>query len=201
MWASYHDAAREALPHAKLVVDKFHVLKLLSGCLETIRKQIRKSLTDKQRRTLMHDRFLLLRRPHDLDERETLILEAWLKNFPRLEIAYHLKEAFYAIYEAPTKEIALQSYFAWFEQITPDIYESFLPFTLAVEHYGDAIFNYFTYRYTAGYTESLNGLMKLTQRMGRGYSFEAIRAKVLLTNGLRAEQRPRYRESRTPHTS
>jgi transposase len=52
---------------------------------------------------------------------------------------------------------------------------------LATEHYGDAIFNYFTYRYTATYTECLNGLMKLLVREGRGFSFEVIRAKVLLT--------------------
>jgi len=197
MWASYHDAVREVLPDAKLIVDKFHVMKLLSGCLETVRKDIRKSLTDKQRRTLMHDRFLLLRRPHDLDEHDTLVLEAWLKNFPRLEAAYLLKEDFYSIYDAPTLEEALQHYFAWLGQMTPDIYQAFLPLTLAIEHYGDAIFNYFKHRYTAGYTESLNGLMKLTQRMGRGYSFEAIRAKVLLTGGLRKTSRPGYREART----
>ena len=194
MWASYHEAVHEVLPHAHLVVDKFHVLKLLSGCLETVRKEVRKSLTDKQRRTLMHDRFLLLRRASDLDESETLIVEAWLNNFPQLETAYHLKETFYDIYEAPTEEAALSRYFAWFADITHEVYEAFLPLTLAIEHYGDAIFNYFTYRYTAGYTESLNGLMKLTQRMGRGYSFEAIRAKVLLTNGLRKTTRPGYRE-------
>jgi hypothetical protein len=51
---------------------------------------VRKGLTDKQRRTLMHDRYLLLRRAHDLDERETLIVKAWLQNFPRLETVYHL---------------------------------------------------------------------------------------------------------------
>ncbi|SRR6266536_340910 len=106
-------------------------------------------------------------------------------------------EAFYSIYDAPTEEEALRQYFTWFAQITPDIAEAFYPFTLAIEHYGDAIFHYFTYRYTAGYTESLNGLMKLTQRMGRGYSFEAIRAKVLLTGGLRKVARPGYREART----
>jgi len=194
MWASYHDAVHEVLPHAKLVVDKFHVLKLLSGCLETVRKEVRKSLTDKQRRTLMHDRFLLLRRARDLDESDILIVEVWLKNFPRLETAYHLKETFYDIYEAQTEAAALKRYFAWLADITLDVYEAFLPLTLAIERYGDAIFNYFTYRYTAGYTESLNGLIKLTQRMGRGYSFEAIRAKVLLTNGLRKTARPGYRE-------
>lgn len=179
MWASYHDAVHQVLPHAKLVVDKFHVLKLLSGCLEAVRKDIRKSLTDKQRKTLMHDRFLLLRRPHDLDERETLILEAWLLNFPRLETAYRLKEAFYAIYEAPTEEAALQEYFTWLEHITPEVFDAFVPFTLTIEHYGEAIFNYFTHRYTAGYTECLNGQITLAQRTGRGYRFP-VRMYVLL---------------------
>jgi hypothetical protein len=144
----------------------------------------------------MHDRFLLLRRPQDLDEHETLILEAWLKNFPRLETAYRLKESFYDIYEATTEEEAFQRYFTWLNQITPDVQDVFWPFAMTIEQYGDAIFNYFTHRYTAGYTESLNGLMKLTQRMGRGYSFEAIRAKVLLTGGLRKTSRPGYREQR-----
>lgn len=199
MWASYHDAVHLALPHTKLVVDKFHVLKLLSGCLETVRKQIRKGLTDQQRRTLMHDRFLLLRRPGDLDERETLILETWLKNFSQLETAYHLKEGFYAVYDATNEEDALQRYFAWLAQITPDVVDAFLPFTLTIEHYGDAIFNYFTYRYTAGYTECLNGMVKLTQRMGRGYSFDVLRAKVLQTGGLQRTTRPGYGEQWIPH--
>ncbi len=192
MWASYHDAVHQVLPHSKLVVDKFHVLKLLSGCLEVVRKEIRKSLTDKQRKTLMHDRFLLLRRPHDLDERETLILETWLGNFPRLETAYRLKEGFYTIYEASTEEDALSRYFAWLEQITPEVFDAFVPFTLTIERYGDAIFAYFTHRYTAGYTECLNGQIKLAQRTGRGYSFEVLRAKVLKTGGLQRQPRPAY---------
>jgi hypothetical protein len=86
----------------------------------------------------------------------------------------------------------LQQYFAWFAQITPDVAETFLPFTLTIERYGDAIFNYFRHRVTAGYTESLNGLLKLLAHQGRGFSFEVIRAKVLLTNGLRKTSRSGY---------
>jgi len=99
---------------------------------------------------------------------------------------------FYSIYDAPTEEEALARYFTWFTQITPDVREAFLPFTLAVEHYGDAIFNYFTHRYTAGYTEGLNGQIKLLVRQSRGFSFEVVRAKALLSNGLRKPARPGY---------
>lgn len=114
----------------------------------------------------MHDRFLLLRRESSLDESETLIVGIWLKNFPRLQTAYHLKETFYDIYKAQTEAVAWQRYFAWVESIPLDSYEAFLPLTLVVEHYGEAIFNSFTYRYTADYMESLNGLMKLTRAHG-----------------------------------
>jgi transposase len=196
MWASYHDAVHQVLPHAHLVVDKFHVIKMLHTCLETVRKEVRASLTDKQRRTLMHDRYLLLKRAHDLDEKDRLIVEAWLGNFPSLALAYAQKEAFFQVYEASTLDEAWDRYFSWQNQITPEIFDAFLPLMLATERWGDAIFNYFTYRYTAGYTESLNGLMKLLAREGRGFSFEVIRAKVLLTNGLRKAPRPGYSKMR-----
>jgi hypothetical protein len=77
---------------------------------------------------------------------------------------------------------------------TSEIFDAYLPLMLATERWGDAIFNYFTHRYTAGYTESLNGLMKLLARQGRGFSFEVIRAKALLTHGLRKCCRPAYGE-------
>ena len=34
---------------------------------------------------------------------------------------------------------------------------------------------------TCAYTEALNGLIKIANRAGRGYSFETIRAKALLS--------------------
>ena len=71
----------------------------------------------------MHDKYLLLRRAHDLEAHEKLIVEAWLLNFPKLSTAYRLKESFYDIYDAETKDAALRRYFEWFERITqtPDV--------------------------------------------------------------------------------
>lgn len=47
----------------------------------------------------MHDRFVLLKRERDLNDRERLLLDGWTKNYPELGAAYRLKEGFYAIYE------------------------------------------------------------------------------------------------------
>jgi hypothetical protein len=51
------------------------------------------------------------------------------------------------------------------------------------------IFNYFDHPITNAYTEALNGLIR---RMGRGYSFEALRAKILFTEGVHKVKMPKY---------
>ena len=51
------------------------------------------------------------------------------------------------------------------------------------------IFAYFDHQVTNAYTEALNGLIKVSNRVGRGYSFEVIRAKMLYDGGLVGERR------------
>lgn len=45
------------------------------------------------------------------------------------------------------------------------------------------IFAYFDHRYSNA-TEALNGLIKIVNRTGRGYSFRTLRAKMLLSKGV-----------------
>lgn len=59
------------------------------------------------------------------------------------------------------------------------------------------IFAHFSHGHaTNAYTEAVNGIAKLIARTGRGYSFEAIRAKVLFGNGLKLTERPKYDKSK-----
>src|SRR5579859_698672 len=179
MWQPYREAIREVLPQARIVVDKFHAVKLANEALEQVRKEVRAGLSDKQRRALMHDRFLLLKRRSDLKDKEKLILETWTENFPALGKAYAMKESFFEIWNAKTVDEANDLYYAWICQITPEIADAFVPITLTMEEWGDEIFAYFDHRYTNAYTESLNGLARVAARLGRGYSFDVLRARLL----------------------
>lgn len=194
MWQPYREVVQEILPQAKIVIDKFHAVKLANQAIETIRKEVRAGLTDKQRRTLMHDRFLLLKRKGELKDKERLTLEAWTGNFPTLKKAYDLKEAFYEIWDVPTKDEEHQRYFAWQEQITPDVAHAFTPIALTIEEWGDEIFAYFDHRITNAYTESLNELTRVANRLGRGYSFQVLRARLLYGIGQH-----RRRKAKTPN--
>jgi transposase len=75
MWEPYRSAAQWALHRPRIIVDKFHVVRMANQGLETIRRQLRQTLPDRQRRTLMHDRFILLRRHEALTDKDRLILE------------------------------------------------------------------------------------------------------------------------------
>ncbi len=45
---------------------------------------------------------------------------------------------------------------------------------------------------------SLNNLIRVVNRVGRGYSFEALRAKILSTEGFQKTKKPRYQRQRIP---
>ena len=65
MWQPYRDACYAVIPDARIVIDKFHVVKMANEAMEKVRKGLRERLTTKQRRGLMHDRYVLLRRERD----------------------------------------------------------------------------------------------------------------------------------------
>lgn len=192
MWQPYRDAVNACLPQAFIVIDKFHVLRMANLGLEVIRKGIREDLTKKQRRGLMHDRFILLKREPNLLPMDRVTLESWTKNFPALGDAYHAKEGFFDFYESMSIPEAKHAYWKWEGSLTPAIREAFKPLTTAMKNWETEIMNYFESPVTNAYTESLNGLIRVVNRCGRGYSFEALRAKILFSAGAHKIVRPKF---------
>lgn len=185
MWRPYYDAVRALLPNAVVVIDKWHVQKMANEALEGVRKALRAELPAARRRRLMHDRFVLLTRRRDLRMDQQLILEAWTAEFPRLKAAYDLKESFFDMWSIPNEADVRALYDCWERSIPDDLRPAFSDLTRAVRNWSDPIFAYFRVPEgpTNAYVEALNGLIKVLNRMGRGYSLEVLRAKVLLAHG------------------
>lgn len=201
IWAQYRDAVIAVMPQAEIVIDKFHVVKMANDAMEKARKGIRANLDLKHKRGLMRDRFVLLKRQRDLTDKEAFNLDGWTKNYPVLGEVYHLKESFYAVYEASTsKEGALARYEAWSKSVPPEIRPHFADLIRAFTNWQPWILNYFDHKVTNAYTGSLNSLMRVMDRVGRGYSFEALRAKILFTEGAhkRTRLRPKCERTREP---
>ena len=196
MWRPYADAARAVLPQAAVIIDKFHVVRLASLALDTVRKSIRTTLSEHHRLKLKGDRFLLLRRAHDLNDFDRLKLETWTNAYPELGAAYVLKERFYEVYDAADRLEAEAKYEAWRASVPSGLQGAYKPLLTATKNWHPEIFNYFDHAHvTNAFTESLNGLIRLINRNGRGYSFDAIRAKILYTKGVRVAPKPLYERS------
>lgn len=182
MWRPYRDAVEAILPKAVIVIDKFHVVRMANDALDKVRKSLRSELDSKQRRHLKNDRFILLKRRKELTNQEEFLMSGWLENHPQLALAYIAKEAFYEIYDAQNLIEANHRYQAWREMIKPEI--AYADLIRAFDNWQPYILNYFQHPVTNAYTESLNNLIRVMNRLGRGYSFEALRAKILFSEGI-----------------
>lgn len=193
MWNPYKDAVKRYLPQAQIVVDKFHLVRMANTSMDTIRKDLRAELTAKQRKGLMRDRYVLLKRNKDLMVQDRMLLKLWTENYPILKKAYNLKEEFYNIWDtADSPNTANTLLSDWKAKITDDVYYAFEPILTALNNWENEIFSYFEYHVTNAYTESLNNLIRVANRIGRGYSFEVIRAKMLYSEGIRKQPKKKY---------
>jgi transposase len=207
MWEPYKDAVQETLPGAIVVVDKFHVQRMGNQAFDEFRRSLNRSSTaDSMRKRAAgakKDAYVFRKRNRDLSDQERLILSGWLNSIPELAEAYRLKEAYYDIYEAPSREEALLRYQAWAQGVTPEFAPAFGAILTAWRNWQPYILSYFDHRITNAFTESLNNLIRVMNRLGRGYSFDALRAKILFSKGAyrKVIKKPAFkRQESVPNT-
>ncbi|OLV20127.1 Il-IS 2 transposase [Deinococcus marmoris] len=192
MWRPYRDAVREVLPHAAVIVDKWHVVRLANHALEQIRKSYRKGLDPAQRRRMRGNRYTLLKRRKTLTEKEVRDIENWRGEFPDLIAAYELKERFYGVYDASTALEARRRYARWLASVPESLRIKGGPWhelVTAMSNWEGEIMAYFEYRLTNAYTESMNRVIRDIDRSGRGHSFRVLRAKAIFGQEFRAKSK------------
>ena len=137
---------------------------------QRVRKGLRKELKP-QSRTLKGDRKILLKRAHEVSDRERLIMETWTGAFPQLLAAYEHKERFYGIWDATTRLQAEAALDEWIATIPKGQKEVWSDLVRAVGNWREETMTYFEtdMPVTNAYTESINRLAKDKNREGRGY--------------------------------
>lgn len=76
-------------------------------------------------------------------------------------------------------------FWMWEMAIPESVQPEFGKVAAMIKRWREEVFAYFDYPHlTNAFTENRNGLVKMVNRAGRGYSFKAIRAKALLAKPL-----------------
>lgn len=180
MWDQYREVVRAVLPRARIVIDKWHIQKKANDALDKVRARHRRGAKTKAgRKNPWRLKRTLLARPTNLRPKALLLLDGLLRNNPLVSDAWHTKERFFDIWEADDRKTAERLYSEWKASIPESVAVEFGAVAKTVENWKGEIFAYFDARYTNAFTEATNGLIKAINRDGRGYRFEAIRAKAL----------------------
>jgi transposase len=188
MHRPYREAALAAFPNAVCVVDVFHVVRMANKAADSLRIALKDELDPATRRKIKRDRWIIQARRRSLKASDVILMHSWDKVVPMLSAAYRAKEDFYEIYEKATdRQEALELWDLWLATLEPELKKPFGELIRAVENWKPEVFAFFDHRgKTNAYTEAMNGLTRVVNRAGRGYSFDAIRAKVLYGGKKRA---------------
>ena len=167
--------ARDFFPNAKLVADKFHVLRLLTPHINRHRK-----LITGDKRTLPVRR-LLLRNGKDLEYFKRQALWAWLSNYPELKELYSFKERMHGFYRINGYERASKA----FRKMTDALAFSSLPelkrLRKTLLKWKHAILNYFSTGLTNARLEGFNNVAKTVKK--RSYGIKSFKNyRLLLRN-------------------
>jgi transposase len=107
-------------------------------------------------------------------------LSGWFNAFPELYEAYMVKETFRDIYAtAKNYGEALNKFNDWLDAIPP--MERFRAMKDTFIKRKQHILNYWSYRWTNAYTESVNNAIKKIEKAGRGYKFDVLRDRCILS--------------------
>lgn len=178
MWRPYRDVARHMLPGVPVVIDKFHVVRTASYCMERVRIRLQKVKKAGERRDWLRSKALLNMRYAKLNEKQRFNVDMWLDNEPELAAAHRLKEAFYDLYDMP-KAQAMAAFDAYSSTVPAFLLADFKMLLTSMKNWRTEILAYFDHPITNAYTEALNGVAKTINRTGRGYSFDILRARLL----------------------
>jgi transposase len=169
MWGGFPRVVAAVFPNAKIIIDRFHVMKPVNMELDQIRKQV--GITDQG------VRFILLKNREDLTPKESDKLTEILMGSKRLSMAYQLKEDFRSIYESSTTVVGGKERFEKWLTKAHSVYGKILQ---TIRTHLPAICNYFISRTTSGVMEGINNRIKLIKRQAYGFAnFDNFRARTL----------------------
>jgi transposase len=169
MWDAYVTAVREVLPHATIVIDRFHVAKHYRDGADTLRKQeckrLRAELPHETMDQLKHTMWPFRQPPSDLKPDEQDRLARLFEHAPQLKQAYDLREQLTTIFDtARSKAEGLRRIHRWRRVVEASGLTCFDPFLKLLDTWLDLIANYFRQRQTSGFVEGLNNKLKVLKR-------------------------------------
>lgn len=171
MSAAYISAVQTHLPHALIVFDHFHVVKLMNEKLSDLRRDLYRNAGDsEERKVLKGTRWLLLKNSENLNEDrdEAARLEEALELNQPLATAYYLKEDLRQFWEQPSKFSARLFLKSWCKRAISSGIKQLITMARTITSLAYGLLNYYDHPISSGPLEGTNNKIKTLQRQHYG---------------------------------
>jgi transposase len=168
----------ESLPNATITFDKFHAVKIINDAVDHVRRA-----EQKQQSMLRGTRYIWLRNPDNLSDRQRRTLENLPTRHLKTARAYQIRLAFQDFYDQPPAEAT--SYLKkWYFWATHSRLEPIIDAAHTVKRHWDGILRWFDSKIANGLIEGINSLVQAAKAKARGYrSIRNLKAMVYLLAG------------------
>ena len=181
MSAAYIKAVQEALPHATIVFDHFHVARLATDAVTEVRRAQMRRLDPKGRTALKGTRWALLKNPENLRASERSKLHLVRRTNNPLYRAYLLKETFLDIFTYRSRDHARRALQAWIAWAQRSRLRPFVRLARTVRAHIDGILAFIESRLTNARLEGMNNKVRLISHRAYGFhSAESLIAMIYL---------------------
>ena len=155
---------RENFPEAKLIFDRFHVVKLLNEAMDEVRKKERK-----EHEALKGHKYTFLKNRRKLSNWQKNELNDLIQDYPTLGEAYRLKEIFNDFWEFKDPEEAMAFLAYWCDLVYESKIKPLMKFANTIKGHWSGIVNYTKTQMTNGVLEGINSKIQLAKRRARGF--------------------------------
>jgi transposase len=185
MWNPYRQVVRRKLPKAKIVADRFHVVKQLNHQLNLLRRKLQREADKELAEILKGCRWLLLKNRAELPPKEEKKLSLILEACPELRQVYLLKEEFRTIgNKIKDKKQAERFLLAWVYKAEATGSRYLRKFVKTLRNWWTEFLNYFDEGITQGFVEGTNRAIRGIINRAFGFrDFANFRLQVLVEHG------------------
>jgi transposase len=184
MWDPYMAAARNCVPQAEQVHDKFHVAKYLTKAVDDVRKKEHRELKGVGSELLKGTKYVWLTNRENWSDRQRATFRELREEGLKVGRAWAIKEAFASFWDYAYEGAATNFFGRWYFWATHSRLKPVIEMARTLKRHLAGLLTYLRHRITNAVTEGLNSKIQMLKSNARGFrNFEHYRISILFHCG------------------
>ena len=184
MWEPYLIVLRKKAPQARVIFDRFHIVRHFNDALTRVRQQLIRDADPQTRRSLKNTRFPVLKSPASRSAKDRRVLEEQVRANRQLYRAMLLKDDFMDLYTYRREGWAKRFLEGWLRRAMYSKIEPIKKVARMIRSHLDGVLGWVQWRISNGRLEGMNNRIRLLSHRSFGlHSAEALISLVYLCCG------------------